>query len=137
MPTALLKSDHPCFFDFSESNHAGDGFRLHGGLFYLFRSADIFSGPRDDFFADPRSGTLRYSRPDPESNADKCKMLLHTIDIGFEETAKQTCLRSCKRPEDGLDMNLTGGLPVVCGSSFFQSPKLALRAFSICAGIKY
>jgi len=48
---ALLKMDHPCFLDFFGLNHADDGFRPRGGLFYPFRSADTFAGPRDDFFA--------------------------------------------------------------------------------------
>ena len=121
MSAVLLKIDHPCFFDFSESSRADDDFRPHGGLFSLFRSADIFSGPRDDFFVCRKAGTRRNNRPGPESNADKCKTLHRTIGIGVEAIAKQTCLRSCKPPEDGLDINLTGGLPAVFGSSFFKA----------------
>ncbi len=121
MLATLLKMDHPCFFDFSESSRAGDDFRPHDGPFSLFRSADIFSGPRDDFFVCRRADTRRNSRPGPESNADKCKTLHRTIDIGVEAITKRTCLRSCKTPEDGLDMNLIGGLPAVCGSSFSKA----------------
>ena len=125
MPAALLKMDHPCFFD---SGRVCDDFRPHGGLFSLFRSADIFSGPRDAFFVCWRAGTRHNSRPGPESNADKYKTPNHTIGIGVEAITKQTCLRSCKSPEDGLEMNLTGGLPAVCGSSFF-------KARSCCFGL--
>ncbi len=121
MPAALLKMDHPCFFDFFDSGRVCDDFRPHGGLFSLFRSADIFSGPRDAFFVCRRADTRHNSRPVPESNADKCKTLYRTIGIGVEAIAKRACLRSCKLPEDGLDMNLIGGLPAVCGSSFFKA----------------
>ncbi len=128
MPAALLKMDHPCFFDFVDSSRTDDDFRLRGGLFCLFRSADIFAGPRDDFFVCRRAGTRHNSKPGPESNAGKCKTLHRTIGIGVEAIAKWTCLRSCKRPEDGLDMDLVVGLPAVCGCSFF-------KARSCCFGL--
>ncbi len=121
MPATLLKMDHPCFFDFFDSSRVCDDFRPHGGLFPLFRSADIFSGPRDDFLVCRRADTRWNSRLGPESNADKYKTPNRTIGIGVEAIAKRTCLRSCKTPEDGLDMNLTGGLPAVCGSSFSKA----------------
>jgi hypothetical protein len=128
MPAGLLKMDHPCFFDFSESSRIDDDFRPHGGLFCLFRSADTFAEPRDDFFACHTADTRHNSRPGPESNADKRKTRHRTIGIGIEAITKRTCLRSCKRPEDGLDMNLTGGLPAVRGSSFS-------KARSCCFGL--
>ncbi len=121
MPAALLKMDHPCFFDFFDSGRVCDDFRPHGGLFSLFRSADIFSGPRDAFFVCWRADKRHNSRPVPESNADKCKTPNRTIGIEVEAITKLTCLRSCNSPEDGLDMNLTGGLPALCGSSFFKA----------------
>ncbi len=113
--------DHPCFFDFFDSSRVCDDFRPHGGLFSLFRSADIFSGPPDDFFVCWRAGTRHNSRPVPESNADKCKTPNRTIGIGVEAITKLTCLRSCKPPEDGLERSLSVGLPAVCGSSFFKA----------------
>ena len=115
MPAALWKMDHPCFFD---SNRIYDDFRPRGGLFFLFRSADIFAGPRDDFFVCRRADTHRSSRPGPGSNAGKYKTSNRTIDIGVEAITKQTCLRSCKPPEGALGWNLSVGLPAVCGSSF-------------------
>ena len=121
MAVALWKMDHPCFFDFSESSRTDDDFRPHGGLFSLFRSADIFSGPHDDFFVCQPADTRRNSKIGPESNADKCKTLHRTIGIGVEAIAKRICLRSCNPPEDGLGMNLTAGLPAVCGSSFSKA----------------
>jgi len=121
MPAALLKMDHPCFFDFFDSSRVYDDFQPYGGPFFLFRSADIFSGPRDDFFVRRRADTHRNSRPGIESNAGKYKTPNRTIGIGVEAITKLTCLRSCKLPEDGLDMNLTGGLPAVCGSSLFKA----------------
>jgi hypothetical protein len=51
MPAAVLKMHHPCFFDFFGSNHAGDGFPLRGGLFYLWESGGIAAEPRGGFFA--------------------------------------------------------------------------------------
>ena len=121
MPPALLKMDHPCFFDFVDSSRADDDFRLHSGFFCLFRSADIFFGLCNDFFVCQTADTHRNSKPDLESSADKCKTLYRTIDIGVEVITSRTCLRSCKPPEDGLDMNLSVGLPAVCGSSFLKA----------------
>ncbi len=88
MPAALLKMDHPYFFVFFGLNRVDDGFRLHGGLFCLFRSADIFFGPYNDFFVSQTADTHRNSKPGLESSADKCKTLLHTIDIGAEGITK-------------------------------------------------
>ena len=129
MPEAMLKVDHPCFFDFSESNRAGDDFRLHGGLFFLFRSVGTFSGPHDDFFACRRADTRHNSMPGPESNAGKCKISNRTIGIEFEAIAKQTCLRSCKRPEDGLDMNLMVGFRLFA-VALYSKPEVAASGFS-------
>jgi len=121
MPAVLLKMDHPCFFEFVGLSRADDDFRPHSGFFYLFRSADIFFGLCNDFFVCQTADTHRNSKPDLESNAGKCRMRHRTIDIGVEVITKRTCLRSCKPPEDGLGMNLTGGLPAVCGSSFSKA----------------
>jgi len=121
--------DHPCFFDFSESNHTDDDFRPHGGLFFPFQSADIFSGPRDDFFVDRRADTRHNSRSGPESNADKCKMRYRTIGIGVVAIAKRTCLRSCKTPEDGLDMDQLVGFRLFAVALFLK-PEVAPSGFS-------
>jgi len=118
MPAALLKMDHPCFFD---SNRVDDGFRPRGGLFCLFRSADIFFELRNDFFVCQTVDTRRNNKPGPESNTDRCKTPHRTIDIGVEAITKRGFLRSCKPPEDGLDINLSVGLPAVCGSSFSKA----------------
>jgi hypothetical protein len=135
MPAALLKLDHPYFFDFVDSNRADDGFRPCGGLFYPFRSDGIFAGPHDDFCAGHTDGTHHNSRPGLESSADKCKTLHRTIDIGAEVITKQTCLRSCKQPEDGLDMNLSVGLPAVCGSSFSKARSCCFGLFFSALGL--
>ena len=129
MPAVLLKMDHPCFFDFSEPCLADDDFRLRGGFFSLFRSADIFSGPRDDFFVCRRADTRRNSKPGPESNADKCKMRHRTIGIGVVAIAKRTCLRSCKTPEDGLDMNQLGGFRLFAVALYLK-PEVGPSGFS-------
>ena len=117
MPAALLKMDHPCFLDFFGLNHADGGFRPRGGLFYPFRSADTFAGPRDDFYAGHTADRWSNSRSGLESSAGKCKKQHRTIGIGVEAIAKWTCLRSCKHPEDGVGLYLSVGLPAVCGSS--------------------
>ncbi len=83
---------------------------------------------RDDFFVCQRADTHWNSLSGPGINADKCKTLHRTIGIGVEAIAKRTCLRSCKPPEDGLDMDLVVGLPAVCGCSFF-------KARSCCFGL--
>ena len=132
MPAALLKMDHPCFFDFLYSDRVGDGFQPRGGLFCLFRSADIFAGPHDDFLAGHIADTHHNSRPGLESSTDKCRRQHCTIGIGIEAITKQTCLQSCKRLEDGLDMNLIGGLPAVCGSSFSKARSCCFGLF-FCA----
>jgi hypothetical protein len=62
MPTALWKMDHPCFFDFFCSDHAGDGFRLHSGFFYLYRFADIFFELYSDSFFFQLTGMGHCSR---------------------------------------------------------------------------
>ena len=131
MPTVLLKMDHPCFFDFFGSGRVCDDFRPHGGLFSLFRFADIFSGPRDDFFVCQRADTHHNSRPAPENNADKCKTPNRTIGIGVEAITKLTCLRSCKSPEDGLERTLSVGLPDVCGSSFSKARSCPFGLFNM------
>lgn len=121
MPAALLKMDHPCFFDFFCSSRVDDGFRLHSDFFYLFRSAGIFFGLCNDFSVCRRGDTRRNSKPGHESNTDKCKTPHHTIGIEFEVITKRGFLRPCKPPEDGLGMNLSVGLPAVCGSSFSKA----------------
>ena len=120
--------DHPCFLDFVDSICADDDFRLRSDFFCLFRSADIFFGLCNDFFVYQTADTHRNSTPGHENNIDKRKTRHRTIGIGIEAITKQTCLQSCKRPEDGLDMNLIGGLPAVCGSSFS-------KARSCCFGL--
>jgi len=129
MPAVLLKMDHPCFFEFVGLSRADDDFRPHSGFFYLFRSADIFFGLCNDFFVCQTADTHRNSKPGLESSADKCKTLLHTIDIGVEGITKRTCLRSCKPPEDELDMNLSVGLPAVCGSSILKARSCSFGLF--------
>ncbi len=121
MRAALWKMDHPCFFDFFDSSRVYDDFQPYGGPFFLFRSADIFAEPRDDFYVGQTADTRRNSRPGHESIADKCKTQHRTIGIGVEAIAKRTCLRSCIRPEDELEWVSHWGLPVVCGCSFSKA----------------
>jgi hypothetical protein len=129
MPATLLKIDHPCFFDFFDSGRTYDDFQPYGGLFSLFRSADIFAEPRDDFFVGQTADTRRNSRPDPESIADKCKTQHRTIGIGVEAIAKRTCLRSCIRPEDELDRYLSGGFRLFA-VALFPKPEVTASGFS-------
>ena len=117
MWAALLKMDHPCFLDFFGLNRADGGFLPRGGFFYPFRSADTFAGPRDDFYAGHTDGRWRNNRPGHESNAGKCRKQHCTTGIGIAAITKWTCLRSCKHPEDEVGLNLSVGLPAVCGSS--------------------
>lgn len=118
MPAALLKMDHPCFFD---SNRVGDGFRPRGGSFYLFRFADTFAGLHDDFFVGQTIDIHRNSKPGPENNTGRRKTRHHTIGIGSEVITKRTCLRSCKQPEDAVERRVSVGLPAVCGCSFLKA----------------
>ena len=117
MWAALLKMDHPCFLDFFGLNRVDDGFLPRGGPFYPFRSADTFAGPRDDFYAGHTDGRWRNNRPGHESNAGKCRKQHCTTGIGIAAITKWTCLRSCKHPKDEVGLNLSVGLPAVCGSS--------------------
>ena len=114
---ALLKMDHPCFLDFFGLNRVDDGFLPRGELFYPFRSADIFAGPRDEFYAGHTTDRFHNNRPGPESSDDKYKIRHRTIGIGVAAITRWTCLRSCKHPEDEVGLNLSVGLPAVCGSS--------------------
>jgi len=70
MPEALLKMDHPSFFELSRAD--GD-FRPRGGLSCLFRFADTFAGLRDDFFVFQTTGMHHCNTPGPESSAGICK----------------------------------------------------------------
>jgi hypothetical protein len=128
MPAVLLKMDHPCFYYFFDSSRVYDDFRLLGGLFFLFRSAYIFSGPRDAFFVCWRADKRHNSRPVPESNADKCKTPNRTIGIEVEAITKLTCLRSCKPPEDGLERSLSGGFRLFA-VALFSKPEVAASGF--------
>jgi len=121
MWAALLKMDHPCFLDFSGLDRGDGGFRPHSGFFCLFRSADTFVGPYDDFYAGHAAGRCHNNRPGRESTAGKCRKQHHTIGIGVEAITRWTCLRSCKQPEDEVGLYLSVGLPAVCGSSNHQA----------------
>ena len=118
--------DHPCF---SQPSRAGDDFQLPGGLFCLFRSGGIFSGLRDDFFAWHTTDTDHNNTPGLESSVGKYKTLNRTNDIESRAITRRASLRSCKPPEDGLDMNLIGGLPAACGSSLCKARSCRFELF--------
>ena len=44
MPAALLKLDHPYFFDFVDSSRVDDDFLLHSGFFAFFSLTVFFLG---------------------------------------------------------------------------------------------
>jgi len=108
MPKALLKMHHPCFFDFFDLNHADDGFRLHGGLFYLWGFGDIAFGPHGGYVVCRKADTQHNSKPALSSNVGKHRKLNRTNDNEFDVKAKWTCLRSCKQPEDVLEKKCCG-----------------------------
>ena len=121
--------DHPCFLDFVDSIRADDDFRLRSDFFCLFRSADIFFGLCNDFFVYQTADTHRNNTPGHENNTDKRKIRHRTIGIGVEVRAKQICLRSCKQPEDGLDMNLSVGFRLFAVALFLK-PEVGPSGFS-------
>jgi len=79
---------HPCFFDFFYSNHADDGFQLHGGPFFLFRSRDIASEPLDEFLAFQKDGIYYNNKPAPSNNCGKYRKLNYTTDTESQLDAK-------------------------------------------------
>ena len=109
MQVELWKMHHPCFFDFFYSNHADDGFQLHGGLFFLFRSCDIASGPLDEFLAFPKDSIYHNSKPAPSNNCGKYRKLIYTTGTESQLDAKQICLHACKQPEDTVERKYVGG----------------------------
>ncbi|MFO7971164.1 MAG: hypothetical protein R6U40_05365 [Desulfobacterales bacterium] len=62
MRVVLWKMDHPCFFDFFRSGHAGGDFRLRCGLFYLYRFGDTVFALHSDFFVSRLTGMHRCSK---------------------------------------------------------------------------
>ena len=88
MPAAVLKMHHPCFFDFFYSEHADDGFRLHGGLFYLWWSDGIAAEPRGDFFASLPTGRHHRSNAARASSSGRHKKQAGTNRSGFDVKVK-------------------------------------------------
>jgi len=97
--------DHPSFF---ESKRADDDFRPPDGPFCLFRFADIFAGHCDDFFFGQTTDSYHSNTPGHESSAGKCKTLNRTTGIESRAITRWASPRSCKLPEDGLDLNQVG-----------------------------
>ena len=54
--------DHPCFFDYFRSGHAGGDFQLLGGLFYLSRFGDTVFALHCDFFVSQPTGIDHCSK---------------------------------------------------------------------------
>jgi len=100
MVLAVWKMHHPCFFDLFCLNHAGGGFQLHGGLFFLWQSGGIAFGLHGVFCVFLRHCIHHNNRPVPSSNTDKQRKQYHSNDTEFGLNTKKTCLRSCKQPED-------------------------------------
>ena len=88
MTAAVLKMHHPCFFDFFYSNHADDGFRLHGGLFYLWLSGGIAAGPRGGFFVSLPTGIHHSSNAVHASSNSRHKKQNDTNRSGFDVKVK-------------------------------------------------
>ena len=128
MRAALLKMDHPFFLVFSGLNRGDGGFRPHSGFSCLFRSADIFAGPRDDFYAGHTAGRYHNNRPGRESSAGKCRKPYGTIGIGVEVITKWTCLRPCKQPEDRVGLYLSGGFRLFA-VALISEPEVAASGF--------
>jgi len=62
MGAPLWKMDHPCFFDFFCSGYAGADFRLHGGLFSLYRFGGNVFAPHSVFFVSRLTGMDRCNK---------------------------------------------------------------------------
>ena len=62
MRVALLKMDHPCFFDYFRAGHGGGDFRLRGEPFPLSRFGDTVFAPHGDFFVSRLTGMDGCSR---------------------------------------------------------------------------
>jgi hypothetical protein len=134
MPKAVLKMHHPCFFDFFDSNHADDGFRLHGGLFYLWGFGDIVFGPPGGCDVCRQTDIDHNSKPALSSSAGKHGKQNRTSDNEFDVKAKWACLRSCKQPGDVLEKQRWVESPDACGGSPLK-PEAVTSGFSyICLG---
>lgn len=127
----MEKLHHPCFFDYFDYGRACGGFQLAGGPFCLFRSGDIFSGPRDVFSAWLKGGIDHNNMPVLSSSACRGKMLDRTIGIELElkavsgaPPALQTA-GSCNR-----NKGVVFELPDICGSSPMK-PEVASSGFPI------
>jgi len=79
---------HPCFLYFFDSKHAGDGFQLHGGLFYLWLSDGIAAGPRGGFFASLPTGIHHSSNAVRASRSGRHKKQAGTNRSGFDVKVK-------------------------------------------------
>jgi len=79
---------HPCFFDFFGSSHVDDGFRLRGGLFYLWVSGGIAAGPHGGFFASLPTGIAHSSNAVLASRTGRHKKQAGTNRNGFDVKVK-------------------------------------------------
>jgi len=88
MAIAVLKMHHPCFLDFFGSDHTDDGFRLRGGLFYLWGSGGIAAEPRGGFFASLPIDINHSSNAVRASSSGRHKKQAGTNHSGFDVKVK-------------------------------------------------
>ena len=88
MAVAVLKMHHPCFLDFFGSDHTDDGFRLRGGLFYLWGSGGIAAEPRGGFFVPLPTGIHHSSNAVRASSNGRHKKQAGTNRSGFDVKVK-------------------------------------------------
>ena len=129
MQVVLWKMHHPCFFDCFRSGHAGGDFRLRDGLFYLYRFGDTVFGRYSDFFVFPRSGMDHCSKLVPWSKPGRYRTSTHTIGSEFGSIKEWTCLRSCKKPEDEVEMKYMGGASGWLQQLFFKARRWLFGLF--------
>jgi len=129
MPVAVLKMHHPCFFDFFDSIHADDGFRLRGELFYLLVFADIVSGPRGGFFVSPLTDNNHSSNAVLASRTGRHKKQDGTNRSEVDVKVEWKALRSCKQPEDVLEKNYCGGASGCLRSLLFEARSCCFGLF--------
>jgi len=96
---------HPCFLDFFDATRAGDGFRLHGGLFYLWLSDGSAAALHGDVCVSPPAGIGHSSIAARASNDGRHEKQAGTNHSEFGVTVKLTGLRPCKQPENVLEKN--------------------------------
>jgi len=89
MRVLLWKMDHPCFFDYFHSVHAGGDSQPGGGPFSLFRFDGSVSELHGDFFVRRLIGMDRCSKLVPYSKLDRYRRSTRTIGSEFGSIANE------------------------------------------------